>query len=116
MTDTEATQRFEHALSDKMRDYAIDLPAATIEQLSSYYSLLVRWNERLHLVAPCSPEEFAQRHILESLVLLRFFPNEAVIVDVGSGAGLPIIPCLIARADVTATLIESSPKKSVFLR
>ena len=34
----------------------------------------------------------------------------------GSGAGLPIIPCLIVRADLRATLVESSAKKAVFLR
>ena len=99
-----------------MENYALDLAEQTIQQLSEYYSLLTRWNDRLHLVAPCSPEEFAQRHILESLILLRFFPDNASVVDIGSGAGLPIIPCLIARTDLTATLIESSQKKSVFLR
>jgi 16S rRNA G527 N7-methylase RsmG len=29
---------------------------------------------------------------------------------------LPIIPCLVARPDLTATLFEASQKKSVFLR
>ena len=116
MTDPTATEKLKSAISDKMSDYALDLSSPTIEQLASYYSLLTRWNERLHLVAPCSPEEFAQRHILESLVLLRFFSSAANVVDVGSGAGLPIIPCLLARSDLRATLIESSPKKSVFLR
>jgi 16S rRNA (guanine527-N7)-methyltransferase len=38
------------------------------------------------------------------------------MVDVGSGAGLPVIPCLVARSDLHVTLIESSPKKTVFLR
>jgi 16S rRNA (guanine527-N7)-methyltransferase len=38
------------------------------------------------------------------------------VTDVGSGAGLPIIPCLIMRDDLRATLIESSQKKVVFLR
>jgi len=34
----------------------------------------------------------------------------------GSGGGLPIIPCLIARPDLEATLIESSQKKAIYLR
>ncbi len=74
------------------------------------------WNPRLHLVAPCAPGEFAVRHVLESLFALPQFTPGARIHDIGSGAGLPIIPCLIARGDVSATLFESSPKKSVFLR
>ena len=110
------TETLKSTLSNEALDFALELSPHTIDQLSSYYSLLKRWNERLHLVAPCSPEEFAQRHLLESLVLLRFLPADSKVVDVGSGAGLPIIPCLIARYDLTATLIESSPKKSVFLR
>jgi 16S rRNA (guanine527-N7)-methyltransferase len=76
----------------------------------------MRWNDRLHLVAPCEPEEFAIRHVLESLLLLKHLPQGAKIADVGSGAGLPIIPCLIARADLEVTMIESSHKKAVFLR
>ena len=99
-----------------MGSYDLDLSQETLTQLGEYYSLLTRWNDRLHLVAPCAPEEFATRHVLESLLLLKYLPQDAKIADVGSGAGLPIIPCLIARADLEATLIESSPKKAVFLR
>ena len=99
-----------------MGSFDLDLPAETVKQLGEYYSLLTRWNDRLHLVAPCTPEEFAVRHVLESLMLLNYLPPNATVADVGSGGGLPIIPCLIARPDLKATLIESSQKKSVFLR
>jgi 16S rRNA (guanine527-N7)-methyltransferase len=34
---------------------------------------------------------------------------------VGTGAGLPGIPCIIVRNDLKAFLIESKPKKSQFL-
>ncbi len=108
--------RFEQALISNMGAFELALSAETIEQLGAFYSLLTRWNDRLHLVAPCSPEEFATRHILESLLLLKHLPQDAKIADIGSGAGLPIIPCLLARPDLSATLIESSQKKSVFLR
>src|SRR5690349_8519142 len=108
--------RFAQALRSNMGSYDLELPEETLAQLADYYSLLTRWNERLHLVAPCTPEEFATRHVLESLLLLQYLPPQAKVADVGSGAGLPIIPCLIARADLEATLIESSQKKAVFLR
>lgn len=107
---------FEQALVSNMGSFNLDLPTETVARLGDYYSLLTRWNDRLHLVAPCAPEEFAVRHVLESLLLLRYLPSEASVADIGSGGGLPIIPCLIARPDLQATLIESSQKKVVFLR
>lgn len=108
--------RFRQALIANMGSFDLDLSGETLTQLGEFYSLLTHWNERLHLVAPCSPEEFATRHVLESLMLLKHLPQNAKIADIGSGAGLPIIPCLLARPDLQATLIESSQKKSVFLR
>ena len=108
--------RFEQSLAANMGSFGIELSPETVTQLAEFYSLLTRWNERLHLVAPCSPEEFAVRHVLESLMLLRFLPSQATVADIGSGGGLPIIPCLIARPDLQSTLIESSQKKVVFLR
>jgi len=107
---------FEQSLFANMKSFDLDVPAETVSRLGEYYSLLTRWNDRLHLVAPCTPEEFAVRHILESLMLLKHLPTNARVADIGSGGGLPIIPCLIARPDLHATLIESSQKKSVFLR
>ena len=84
--------------------------------LCEYYEQVNAWNARLHLVAPCPPSEFATRHVLESLLAVPHLPKGARVTDVGSGAGLPIIPCLIVRPDLRVTLIESSTKKSIFLR
>jgi 16S rRNA (guanine527-N7)-methyltransferase len=58
---------------------------------------------------------FATRHILESLTLLGHLPKNAKFADVGAGAGLPSIPCLIVRSDLKAELIESKEKKTKFL-
>jgi 16S rRNA (guanine527-N7)-methyltransferase len=110
------TETFSQALRDHAAEFGIQLGADEVTRLSDYYELLPKWNDRLHLVAPCSPEEFATRHVLESLLLLRHLPQNARVVDVGSGAGLPIIPCLIVRADLRATLIDSSRRKAAFLR
>jgi 16S rRNA (guanine527-N7)-methyltransferase len=109
-------EKFEHSLISNMESFALELSDETVTQLGAFYSLLTRWNERLHLVAPCSPEEFAVRHVLESLLLLKHLPQGATVADIGSGGGLPIIPCLIARPDLEVTLIEASQKKAVFLR
>jgi len=107
---------FEQALAANMHSYDVQLSNDVQHQLNAYYNFLMRWNPRLHLVAPCSAEEFATRHVLESLVLLKHLDERATIADIGSGGGLPIVPLLIARPNLSATLIESSQKKAVFLR
>src|SRR2546422_6483456 len=115
-TKRSLVSEFSEALRPHVVRYEIQLLETEIARLCDYYELLLEWNPRAHLVAPCSPNEFATRHVLESLLLLPHVPPNARVADVGSGAGLPIIPVLIARADVRATLIESSKKKSIFLR
>lgn len=118
---------FFHFLSDVMRDkfisaikseqqaFAIDLDDTTVERLADYYEVVMEYNPLLHIVGPCSPEEFAVRHILESLFLLRYLPEKAHLVDVGAGAGLPSIPCLIANEQLKATLIEVKQRKADYL-
>jgi 16S rRNA (guanine527-N7)-methyltransferase len=107
---------FDKALTEHSTAFGVSLDEGTRVRLGGYFELVAAWNARLHLVAPCSPEEFATRHVLESLAALSFLSEGATFVDVGSGAGLPALPCLVARPDLKAVLVEASQKKSVFLR
>jgi len=109
-------EQFAIALRTHAPEFDIELPAKTIRALADYYALLLKWNPRLHLVAPCSPEEFATRHVLESLLLLQHLPQNARVADIGSGGGLPVVPCLLARDDLRAILIEASARKAIFLK
>jgi len=116
MAQLDGSELLREVLSTEGPDYGLKLSAKILEELVQYYELLEEWNARLHLVAPCSAKEFARRHLLESLFMTRFLSHGASGIDVGSGAGLPMIPCLIVRRDLKATLVEASQKKSVFLR
>src|SRR3954454_18994581 len=107
---------FIQALIDRQHEFDIDLDEQQRESLADFYDLIQEHNPILHLVGPCSPEEFATRHILESLTLLKHLPADATIADVGTGAGLPSIPCLLARNGMSAVLIESKLKKVSFLK
>ncbi|PYS52279.1 MAG: 16S rRNA (guanine(527)-N(7))-methyltransferase RsmG [Acidobacteria bacterium] len=108
--------KFSSALEEYAPRFNINLNAQAVARLREYYEQVIVWNTRLHLVAPCSPAEFATRHVLESLLAVDYISEGARVVDVGAGAGLPVIPCLIARPDLSATLFESSKKKAIFLR
>jgi 16S rRNA (guanine527-N7)-methyltransferase len=109
-------EEFDKALAEHSAAFGVALDDETRARLCDYFDAVAHWNARLHLVAPSAHAEFATRHVLESLFAVRFIKEGASVVDVGSGAGLPVIPCLVARRDVSATLVESSQKKAVYLR
>lgn len=104
------------SLKQQQSMFNIELSHEAIERLADFYELILESNPLLHLVGPCSPTEFATRHILESLTMLKHLPQGARFADIGSGGGLPAIPCLIVRDDISAVLIESKEKKADFLR
>lgn len=106
---------FIKGFSDNKQLFNIELSDDAILRLADYYNLIQEHNPILHLVGPCSAAEFATRHILESLTLLEHLPKSARFADVGTGAGLPAIPCLLVREDLTATLIDAKKKKADFL-
>lgn len=118
MAERKLTPRgeFDKALAERAGRFGVELNDDARARLGDYFEIVAVWSPRLHLVAPCPPAEFAARHVLESLTALPFIPSGANVIDVGSGAGLPAIPCLVARPDLQAVLVEASQKKSVFLR
>lgn len=109
-------KEFIEAIKKHQSAFGLNLNEEKILALSEYYESVQKHNEILHLVAPCSPEEFAVRHILESLTVLEFLPENSQFADVGTGAGLPSIPCLIVRRDLRSMLVESKLKKAKFLQ
>ncbi len=109
-------EQFIEAIGQHQSSYGLGLPESAIARLADYYEIVLEHNPILHLVGPCAPDEFATRHILESLTLLEFLAPNTRFADIGPGAGLPSIPCIIARDDLSAVLIESKEKKTAFLR
>lgn len=108
-------EQFIKAFETHQSAFDLQLNEPQIRRLADYFQLVQTHNDLLHLVAPAPPEEFAVRHVLESLTLLEFLPPNAALADVGTGAGLPSVPCLLAREDLRGRLIESKIKKANFL-
>jgi len=108
-------KEFTEAILSHQQGFGVNLDENQLRTLSIYYKLVSDSNSLLHLTAPMSAQEFAVRHVLESLTMSNFLPSGAKFADVGAGAGLPSIPCLIIRSDLSACLIESKNKKAGFL-
>lgn len=103
------------AIKTHQAAFGLSLTEDQIEGLAEFYEIIQKHNEILHLVAPMPAEEFAVRHILESLTMLEYLPKDTRFADIGAGAGLPSIPCLNVREDLKAVLIESKVRKANYL-
>lgn len=88
----------------------------TEEMLSRFEKLaflLVEQNKTMNLTAITDPDGIAVKHFADSISALSAaeFPQGAKVLDVGTGAGFPSIPLLIARPDLEMTMIDSTAKK-----
>lgn len=88
----------------------------TEEMLSRFEKLaflLVEQNKTMNLTAITDPDGIAVKHFADSISALSAaeFIQGAKVLDVGTGAGFPSIPLLIARPDLEMTMIDSTAKK-----
>jgi 16S rRNA (guanine527-N7)-methyltransferase len=94
----------------------ISLTSHQLDQFLDYLFLLQKWNRLFNLTGLRSCREIIIKHFLDSLTVLPYLPEEARILDLGSGAGFPGLPIQICRLDQSITLIEASNKKCNFLK
>ena len=86
------------------------------EQLWDLACELERWNKTHNLTAAAKPAEALETHILDSLALLPELTGVRRLLDVGTGAGFPGLPCALALPALEATLIDGVTKKIGFVK
>ena len=109
--DRDTIEAEAHALGVKFEPTDLD-------RLARYLALLLEANTRFNLTAVTEPAEAWRRHILDSLTLiapLSELPENAWVIDIGSGGGLPGIPLAICLPHLRFTLIDATAKKTDFL-
>ena len=107
---------FKKTVKDGAKILGIELTEKQIELLEIYKKLIQENSKRTNLTKLLSDEDIAIKHILDSLGLVKVsgLPVGRWI-DVGSGAGLPLIPLKIAFSEIEITLVDSKNKATMFL-
>lgn len=91
----------------------------TAARLDRFVELLLSEQTHTNLISKSSVATLWTRHIADSLQLLDLAPNARTWVDLGSGAGFPglvLASSLAGQAGARVHLVESTIKKSTFLR
>ena len=83
--------------------------------MSEYVRWLVGAGAERGLIGPREVARIWDRHILNCAVVESAVPRGAVVVDVGSGAGLPGIVLALVRSDLVVHLVEPMARRTQFL-
>ena len=86
-----------------------------IQQLLHYLSLILKWNRVYNLSAIRDPIESLKKHLLDSLSIIHFV-QPGLLLDVGSGAGLPGIVIAIMKPETEVFVLDSVGKKCRFMQ
>ncbi|MEY3614709.1 MAG: rRNA ((527)-N(7))-methyltransferase RsmG [Actinomycetota bacterium] len=86
-----------------------------IEIARAYTKRLAEDSETFGLLGPRELPRIWSRHVINSALLAELVPDDVLVADVGSGAGLPGIPMAIAKPKAHFTLIEPMERRANWL-
>ncbi len=109
---------FEEKLKIEASTIGVQLDDTALTRFRKYYEMLIDYNTRMNLTAITEEDEVIVKHFCDCLCLVSkvSIPEGAKVIDVGTGAGFPGVPLLIARPDIRLTLLDGLNKRLVFLQ
>jgi len=86
------------------------------KDIECYVTETLKFSKALNLTSVKDTKVFHQRFIDPSLALCEWLPQRGVLLDVGSGMGIPGVPVLLGRRGLHGVLVERRKKRAEFLR
>lgn len=86
-----------------------------LADLERYAALLAGAGIERGLIGPREVPRLWDRHLVNSAAVTALIPENATVVDVGSGAGLPGLVVAIVRADLQVVLVDATARRTTFL-
>ncbi|MDX2064331.1 MAG: 16S rRNA (guanine(527)-N(7))-methyltransferase RsmG [Fimbriimonadaceae bacterium] len=97
-----------------MRELGLALTPEQVDSFQFLHVKLYETNEKMNLTR-VAPEQCAERHFLDSILMQDLFPADAEVLDIGTGPGFPAVPLAIVRPDLVITALDSNAKMLSFL-
>ena len=87
-----------------------------IQSFELFAAELKKWNHKVNLTAICKNSDIAVKHVIDSLVFASYVTSNDIVMDLGSGAGIPAIPLKIVKPEVRVISVDAVGKKILFQR
>ena len=110
------SREWQRLVIDGARKLGIEIDESVVAAFSVHAFELVKWNRKINLTSITQPREIAIKHFVDSLVPAPFIPENARLLDIGSGGGFPGIPLKILKPSLSVLLIDGVRKKANFLK
>ncbi len=114
-SNKEPLQSMGEILRVELPAIGVHLSGEQLQLLLRHAGLVLEANRHVNLTRIEHPEEFAVKHIIDSLCCLQAQIPAGPGIDVGTGAGYPGIPLAVAGG-FSVTLVDSLAKKVRFLQ
>lgn len=100
------------------KEFDMNLSKDIVLKFDTYAKELVSYNEKVNLTAITEPDDIVIKHFADSLAFFKYsgIGKGNSVADVGTGAGFPGVPVLIAGDNLNVTLFDAVNKKLDFIR
>jgi len=96
-----------------IEELSLGIEAPARRKMLEFIALMERWNRVYNLTRIVGAREMVTLHLLDSLTAVRFLRGE-LILDLGTGAGVPGIPLALAAPERMFVLLDANAKKTRF--
>jgi 16S rRNA (guanine527-N7)-methyltransferase len=97
-----------------LAELEITISSAQEERLLRFLDELLRWNQSINLTAITNRDEALVKHLVDSLTLLPLLRGDEILLDMGSGGGLPGLPLKLVMPGLHLTSVDAVAKKISF--
>lgn len=99
-------------------EFDVNLTDDLVLKFDKYAKELISYNEKVNLTAITDPDDIVVKHFADSLAFFKYSGIQSgnSFADVGTGAGFPGVPVLIAGDNLKVTLFDAVNKKLDFIR
>ena len=97
--------------------FNIEVDEETFKRLDMFAEMLIETNKSFNLTAITEPDDVTVKHFADCLSIFKYvkIPENAKIIDVGTGAGFPGLVLLLARPDIKMTFLDGTRKRLTFI-